>query len=382
MRRTRADVANSVPMVDGRVRYALAVELTYSCNQACAYCYNPSRGAEHASESERDASEPSVEEVVARVEKILCAWNVYQVTLTGGEPLRGPALFPVLDVLRARGARTQLISNGTLITRATASRLASYSLGAVQITLNGSTAEAHREHVGRNSFSYAIRGAENVISEGIPITGCIVVTRRNADQVSAILDLWQSLGVRRVALSRFSPAGMSLERMSSWLPRRQDLVTAFTQARAYARAGMEIHCTVPVPSCLFDLEDFAPIRFGQCAVGSPFQEFALGPDGALRLCTLHAGKLARGRDVLDPDWDLRDVPSLPEVQNYRARLPQFCQGCSAAASCLGGCSASERYEDEGMPRTLDPLIRQYFDEAPASSACRPSCDRMLSGVGR
>jgi radical SAM protein with 4Fe4S-binding SPASM domain len=202
------------------------------------------------------------------------------------------------------------------------------------------------------------------VAHGVFVTGCIVVTRQNAAQVGEIIALWRQIGARQVALSRFSPAGMSIERMQSWLPRRRDLVTAFEQAQPFARDGMPICCTVPVPECLFDQSQFAPIRFGQCAIGSRYQEFVLGPDGALRLCTLHAGRLAGGRDVLDEDWDLATVMGSPEVMNYRRRLPEFCQGCAMANSCLGGCSASSIYRDNGEPRALDPLVQQYFDEAP------------------
>jgi radical SAM protein with 4Fe4S-binding SPASM domain len=347
---------NGTPV--GQPSCALALELTYVCNQACAYCYNPSRGS-------TGSREPTAELLLRRVRRLFNAWNVSIVTVTGGEPLRHPVLFPLLDGLLGMGKPVQLITNGTLVTDALAARLATYNLAAVQITLNGPTREMHREHVGRDSFDDALRGATLLVEHGVPVTGCIVVTRRNAAHVAEIIELWQGIGAKQLALSRFSPAGMSLERMRSWLPRRQDLVMAFEQAQPFARAGLPISCTVPVPACLLDQTQFAPVTFGQCAIGSPYQEFALGPDGALRLCTLHAGRLAGGRDVLDEDWDLSTVMSSPEVRDYRGRLPEFCQGCAAAPSCLGGCGASSIYLSDGAPRALDPLIQQYFSENPS-----------------
>ncbi|HMA97401.1 MAG TPA: radical SAM protein [Polyangiaceae bacterium] len=354
---------------------ALAVELTYSCNQACAYCYNPHRGV-----AQQPAPVlPSTELIRARLERILDVWELSQVTLTGGEPLRHEGLFALLALLKRHAVPVHLITNGTYITDAIAQELAQHAVSVAQITLNGPNPELHQAHVGRDSFGDAIKGARALVAHGVDVTGCIVVTRRNAEHVAAIIEIWRELGASRIALSRFSPAGVSLTRMKEWLPRRQDLMTAFGQAQPLARSDFPIHCTVPVPSCLFDVTEYAPIQFGQCAIGSAYQELALGPDGALRFCTLHAGRVNGGRDVLDPDWDLTLVPQSPEITNYRQHLPEFCQGCGMASTCLGGCGAAMPYR-EGAPRALDPLIEQYFFEEPAAVSLRRDRDGEALGV--
>jgi mycofactocin biosynthetic radical S-adenosylmethionine protein MftC len=333
---------------------ALAIEVGYACNQACAYCYNPSR------ESHMPLR-PGADALLRRIERLAHAWSISTLTLTGGEPFQYPSLLPLLDGVCRLRSPVQLITNGTLIDASTAHRLAKSGLVAVQITLNGPTRDLHREHVGRDSFDQAIRGAAALVAEGVPLTGCVVVTGKNAAHVAEIIELWQRIGARQIALSRFSPAGMSLDRRQSWLPRLVDLRTAFAQAQPFARAGLPISCTVPVPACLLDQAEFAPIRFGHCAIGSPQQEFALGPDGALRLCTLHAARLFGGRDVLDRDWDLSTVMRAPEVTRFRQQLPGFCQGCAAAPTCLGGCGAASGDCGNGQ-RAVDPLIQQYFPE--------------------
>ncbi len=352
---------------------SLALELTYSCNQTCAYCYNPSRSAASAAvATPRGPGEPPTALLLDRLRRVARAWRLGHVTLTGGEPLRHPGLFPVLGLLRELAIRPQIITNGTLVSDEVAQRLRSHQVSAVQVTLNGPTAALHREHVGRDSFDEARRGVRSLLRHGVPVTGCTVVTRRNAEHVGAIIDGWRALGVRRIALSRFSPAGVSLASMRAWLARRRDLIAAFRQAQVHAQDGLDVYCTVPVPACLMDTAEFAPVRFGQCAIGSTQQEFALGPDGRLRLCTLHGGHLAGGRDVLDESWDLGAIPRSTEVCGYRGRLPEFCQGCGAAPACLGGCGASQLYRDDGAPRALDPLVEQYF-----ASSGEPSthCDK-------
>lgn len=338
-------------------RANLAIELTYECNQRCAYCYNPER--------ERGARPGSrhgdTEQLVARLRKLLPVFRPQWVTLTGGEPLAHPGLFSVLEELRHHGTTRQLITNGTLITDEMAERLSAEDLTAVQITLNGPTAEAHKSHVGRDSFHDACAGIERLLARQITVVGCIVVTRQNAALVGETIRLLKSFGVRTIALSRFSPAGSSLPSHLAWLPRRSDLMTAFAHALPFAQAGLRVRCTVPVPRCLMDVGAYAPIEFGGCAIGTPSEEFALGPDGCLRLCTLHASRLGGGRDVLCPDYDLESVLTAPEVVGYRQNMPDFCAGCAMSAACLGGCSACGDYR-VGTARVLDPLVARYFGE--------------------
>src|SRR4051794_26227458 len=84
--------------------HSIAVELTGFCNQKCDYCYNSFREDGGASVGTADA-----DTLLARIDRILAAVDLEHLTLTGGEPLASHDFWPVLDGLRARGVRMQLI---------------------------------------------------------------------------------------------------------------------------------------------------------------------------------------------------------------------------------------------------------------------------------
>lgn len=337
---------------------SVAVELTAHCNQRCAYCYNAFRDDGGAS-----LGAPSADVLIARLAKILDACQLDHVTLTGGEPLMYPGLFAVLGMLAARGVAVQMISNGGMIDDPLAARLAESGVTQLQVTLDGPDAATHDAHTGGAHFERALRGIRALLRHGVGVTGCVVITRKNAAQTGAVLELFRGLGVTRVSLSRFSPAGYAAAHAAALLCSRDDLTTALEQALPFAREhGMELHMTMPAPPCAVEVERFAPIAFGSCAIGTAAQEMALGPDGALRHCTLHEAALGGVADVLDPGVDVAALVQAPEIAAYRARLPPFCEGCLHASTCGGGCGAASAWmlgDARGFP---DPLVWQHVDD--------------------
>lgn len=333
--------------------HSVAIEVTAHCQQKCDYCYNAWREDNGAG-----MEAGSARKLHARVERVLDALEVDHVTITGGEPFARKDLFALLDVVKARGVGMQMISNGGLVTPELAARLAPYGLHYVQITLDGPTAELHDAHVGGDGhFVRTLAGIRALTAAGVPVVGCIVLTRKNAAHVAETLALFRELGVARIALSRFSPAGYAARNAAALLPSRDDLLVAFRHALPFARAGMDIMCTMPVPPCAVEVEELAPLAFGNCAIGTPFQELALGPDGKLRNCTLHGGAL--GGDVLEEDPVAMVTGA--GVRDYKRTLPDFCVGCSHAETCGGGCGAASEWV-LGSRRLPDPLVWQHVDD--------------------
>ena len=338
--------------------YSVAIEVTPFCNQKCDYCYNEWREDGGAA-----LETGSGDRIVARVRKLVDALDIDHVTLTGGEPLARPEAFRILDLLKERGISAQIISNGALVTDAMAERLSAYGLRYVQCTLNGATKELHDVHVGKGWFDKTLVGVRHLLRHGVPVVGCIVMTKKNAPATGDILELWHSLGVRQIALSRFSPAGYAAKHAAQLLPTRGELLTAFRQAVGYARdRAMSISCTMPVPPCAVEVEELTPIQFGTCPIGTSMQEFALGADGRLRNCTLHKTAIGGVPDILDDDVDLPALLGAPEVTSYRKRVPDFCQGCLHADTCGGGCGAAAEWVLGDARKHPDPFVLQHVDD--------------------
>jgi radical SAM protein with 4Fe4S-binding SPASM domain len=345
--------------------FAVAIETTAHCQQKCSYCYNAWR-EDNGAGFEAGAQK----QLLARVDKLLTTLDVDHVTVTGGEPFARRDIFELFDLVAAKGVKIQIISNGGLIDDAIATRLAEYSVSYVQVTLDGPTSELHDAHVGgQGHFDKTVTGIRALAAAGVPIVGCIVVTRKNASRVGETLALFRALGVTDIALSRFSPAGYAARHVAELLPSRQDLLVAFRQAIPFARDQMRVTCTMPVPPCAVEVEELAPLRFGTCAIGTTMQELALGPDGRLRNCTLHKAGLGGDKDVLDPDVDPAAIVTGAEIAEYKKTLPDFCVGCVHASTCGGGCGAAAEWV-LGSRRLPDPFVWQHVDDAFADTLAK------------
>jgi radical SAM protein with 4Fe4S-binding SPASM domain len=331
-------------------RYALAIELTSYCNQKCGYCYNGWRD-----DGGKSIGSLPTRSLLELIDRALTEVDFDHVTLTGGEPFARKDLFDVLDVVRAHGKRAKMISNGGLITDELAARLAPYRPYFVQITLNGVDEATHDDHVGPGHWAPTFRGIEACQRHGVNVAGSIVVTRKNAHQVGAILDLWRELGVHSIALSRFSPAGYAAEQVAELLCSRSELIGALEQAEARGRDhGMKLQVTMPVPQCVVEHADYPHVSFGGCPIGTEMQELALGPDGGLRNCTLHEEVIGDARHA-----SFAELVEAPAVMHYRDVTPEFCAPCPLKDSCLGGCGAAAAWNDTGG---LDPFVAQHVDD--------------------
>ena len=338
--------------------YSVAIATTAYCNQKCDYCYNEWRadGGSSLDKGDRD-------KLFLRVQKLLDAFELDHVTVSGGEPFSHPRIFELFDLLREHGVSVQIISNGGMITPALAERLAPYRIRYVQITLNGPDEALHATHVGAGHFERTLAGIRALGAAGVPVVGCTVVTKKNASRVGEILELFSSLGVRQVSLSRFSPAGYAARYAGQLLPSRSDFLLAFGQALPWAKdRGMSLYCTMPIPPCSVDVAEFAPIHFGSCSIGTSMQEIALGPDGRLKNCTLHKTALGGVTDILDEGVDVASLIASPELTEYKRETPEFCHGCLHEHTCAGGCGAAAEWVMGHARKFADPFVMQHVDD--------------------
>ena len=338
--------------------HSLAIELTAFCNQHCDYCYNAWRHDGGAA-----VGTPELTTLLARLDRILAAVSLEHVTITGGEPLASRDLFAVLDHLRRKHVRAQMISNAALVTEELARKLARHRLMSILVTLNGPDAALHDAQVGGAHFEATVRGIRLLRAARVPVEGSIVLTRRNVDRVTETLSLFLELGVKKIALSRFSPAGYAVDRARELLPTREEVTRAHEAAAAFARreSNVILFSTMPIPPCAVELGRFPEIDFHDCPIGTARQEFALGPRGELRHCALHADPIAGATDVLDPRVDVAALFAPGDPHRYKSQLPVYCNGCAHASTCGGGCGASAAWVKGD--HEVDPFVA-WEDEPP------------------
>ncbi len=169
----------------------VSLELTLKCNIRCLHCYNFDRDSDGPASCTGGAGEPapelSLDEITRLLGELRAAGTLF-LSLTGGEVLSSPHLFPVLDRALEMNFAVQLLSNGTLLRPGVAARLAGYrNLLGVSISVYGATPEVHDAVTQiRGSWRRTMDGAARLKAQGVAVRLKLIVMRPNVHQVAAM----------------------------------------------------------------------------------------------------------------------------------------------------------------------------------------------------
>ena len=332
--------------------HSMALELTARCNQRCTYCYNAWRGR---GDEARGQTDLSTSEWTCLIDRVLAEAELGTVTLTGGEPFLRGDLFALIDHLNGRGLPVSIISNGGVLGDTAVAQLADREVHYVQLTFAGPDAAAHDGLCGSGAFARTVAAVERLVSRGVGASGSFLCTSGSFARAGETLELMRRLGVSHIAFNRFNPSGYGLRALSSLLPTRSQTLISLRLAEEFAAKWEQtIHSTMPIPACMIDERDFPHVRFGQCAVGTDQAEYAVGPRGELRLCTVQrraVGSLRRA--------GLQELLASDPAKSFRSMIPAFCVECPRHDTCLGGCGAAADWAF-GRYDQLDPFIAQHI----------------------
>lgn len=313
----------------------LQVELTYACNSACSFCYNPTHNGKINHE---------------KLLKILEEINSYQirhVQLIGGEVSILPNLpiyLEALDKVRWRS----IVTNGRRF-REDIKGL----VDEVYVSIHGEK-EMHEVLTSEpNSFEKIENAIIKYVSWGIEVNSDTVLTKYNADSVYKIAAHAKSLGMKRLFLNIFQPEGLGSTR-KDFSPSIEQIRSAIDQMiAARSELGIEMHFGTSTPLCL-DERLFTERLGFRCGVGEWFA--SINPQGELRVCN-HSMKSYGNvtESSLGRIWHSSEITS--EYRNANPSESNICNGCAAFSICRGGC----RIDQSGNYR-VDPIVLRDKDK--------------------
>jgi radical SAM protein with 4Fe4S-binding SPASM domain len=123
------------------------------------------------------------------------------VVFSGGEPLLRDDIFDLIFFTKNNGMNVCLVSNGLLINRDVAQRLAQSGIDVVNVSLEGPS-QIHDYLRGQGTFQKALLALDNLKRYKIETTIASTVSRYNYKYLSYIIELAKRYGVRTV---KFQP---------------------------------------------------------------------------------------------------------------------------------------------------------------------------------
>ena len=175
-------------------------ELTKGCNLRCIHCRATATELSSPLDLPTAKAKNIIEQIAAYASPIL--------VLSGGEPLYRRDVFELARFATDRGIRVALATNGTLVTKDVAQRIADTGIKRVSISLDGADAETHDSFRGiPGAFEAAIYGMRNLKQIGMQVQINMTIARHNAQQLPAVLELAKDLGADALHTFLLVPVG-------------------------------------------------------------------------------------------------------------------------------------------------------------------------------
>ena len=180
-------------------------ETTQACDLACVHCRacaQPLRNSLELSTEEAKRLTDEVAELRAPV-----------FVLTGGDPLKRPDIFELVEYASAHGVRISLTPSATpLLTRETIGRLKLCGLARLAVSLDGPTAEVHdafRRVTGSYDWTLnAVRWAREI---NLPVQINTTITRHNLDHLDSMIALLARIDIALWSVFFLVPTGRGSE---------------------------------------------------------------------------------------------------------------------------------------------------------------------------
>jgi pyrroloquinoline quinone biosynthesis protein E len=320
--------------------FTLVAELTYRCPLRCVYCSNP---------RESDVQAPELDSATwLQAFAQAKALGVWQLHLTGGEPLLRRDLELLIGGAHAEGLYVNLITSGLPLDRRRLARLVEAGLEHLQLSFQGPAAADSVDFAGVPAFERKLEVASWAKALGIPLTLNFVLHRGTIDRIEQMLELADQLHADRVELANTQYLGWAFVNRASLLPSSEQIAAARATVKR-ARVAR------PERELLFVLPDYRAGRARACMDGWANRYIVIDPAGAVLPC--HAARSIPGLSFESvADAPLASIwahsPGLLEFRG-EAGLPEACRSCAGKTLDHGGCRC-QAYALTGDARAVDP----------------------------
>jgi AdoMet-dependent heme synthase len=179
-------------------------ELTKGCNLRCIHC--------RASATELSSPDDLTTETAKAIMDQIAEVSNPILVLSGGEPLFRKDIFELARYGTEKGLRVALATNGTLVTKEVARKIADAGVKRVAISLDGADAATHDSFRGiPGSFDAAINGFRNLKEVGLSVQINTTIARHNAHQLPYVLELARSIGADALHTFLLVPVGCGVD---------------------------------------------------------------------------------------------------------------------------------------------------------------------------
>ncbi|MFA5169027.1 MAG: radical SAM protein [Candidatus Omnitrophota bacterium] len=300
-------------------------ELTYRCNFRCPHCY--------VEGSKKRGKELTTRQVFTILDQMR-EMGVWSVGFTGGEALLRKDIFDILGYAKRGGFQTALLSNGYLIDKKTADKLARANVNNVDITFNSLKPDIFEKLTGvKNSLKKAKAAIGLLIKRGVRVEIKSIAMTINRDELVNISRFARSLNIIHDLDTEILPCRNGYTASVDSYSLNSDEVEA-THRTVYPEM---FHLVGRKISCLMRKRD----RMFNCGVGRSL--FSITPYGKMNFCIeINYPECSLLKYGVSRCWE-----KIKEEVDRLNKTPDFvCESCDLVKYC--GWCAGRSYMETGI----------------------------------
>ncbi len=318
--------------------YHAVYSVTNRCPLECVHC---SAAAGSARTDELTTAEAL--DVLSQ----LRAAGVFDLAVSGGEPLLRPDIWDLLHHAVALGFRVGIGSSGLPLTQDNVARLADSGVHRVQISLDGLAATHDRVRGHQGLFQRARAAVEQCVAAGIRTHVCFTPHRLNHHELESVVQQAVAWGVSLINVSQFVATGRGTQALNLSPGEQEDLFRRWRLLRDQYRSQVVFTSHLARRSLVDDEVNCMP-GFRGCQAGQAL--CAIDPCGNVFPCVMLPTALGNLRQ--QPFRAIWGESPLVHALQDRTRVGGYCGGCPHLERC-GGCRAAA-YAHTGDPLAADP----------------------------
>lgn len=294
------------------VPLAAQLDLTYRCNERCVHCYLDHDDAGELTFAELD-----------RLLTEMAAAGVFQLTLSGGEPMLRKDFFAIARRARDLDFNLKLKTNGILIREEAAAALRALCLDTIQMSIYSHRAEVH-DAITKvpGSLARSLAAARFLVAQGLRVKFATVLMRHNRNDYPAVQALASAIGAGFTLDPTVTPHMNGDRSLLALNVASADLQDVLHDPRVAGEGAS--FCATPTAPGEDELNSF-PCSAGHSAC-------YISPYGEVYPCVqfpLACGNVRQ--QSFAAIW--RDSPQLAEVRAVKIRDLPTCSVCPHAGTC-------------------------------------------------
>ncbi len=178
------------------------IEITNKCNLRCLHCVNKS--------GDPYPDELTTKEIFAVIDA-LSALGVYQVMISGGEPMLHPDLFNIIEYARKAPMIVDIFTNATLITEEHIKKFKKLNVRRFCVSIDSMDERTHDTFRGKKGALKKTLQNVQLLKDGFPVCPYVSVSQLNKEGISDLLQYFKDNNFTRfqVVPVRFSGRGVT-----------------------------------------------------------------------------------------------------------------------------------------------------------------------------